>query len=358
MSLITTQTINWDTALGATQYIVKYKKSIDSIWITTIDSPIAAPTTFCTISDLDYCTSYDFSIEADCSSFTSTPQIITGTTLNNHNTNIVERFTIETPILNDESLNPDPNIIAIHKTSSSFGVSTKVIPNDGNYTDGYGHSLLCYYQDGTVIPLYSSYIVTLTASFWNNTSGSNGRANDIAVQPGYNCSTPIFPVMPTIGSPLKISYGFNYTYYCRDLTLLYIGFQISNYSGTEGFQILIDGLLYLNIISAPVKFQLYPIHLDSGSHIITMVNNYSTGASTVTPPLIAIEIYKNTLAELQAAISPSDLKIVFSTSWEFCKPFHIGTTLGWSCPLGYYLDTTDYLTTYDTTKLRCIKRAP
>ena len=362
MSLYTTQFLSWEGVTGATNYTVKYKLSSSGIWTTVDSSEIVgvggSPVT-CTITGLDYCTSYDFSIQSQCGLELSSPVIITGTTANNHSTYIYEKFSMETPVHNDESVNPYTNMIAVNNPVSNMSSSTaQLFIVDGHWYDNIGHALLCYYQDGTHFSTYTP--VPLTASFWNNPTSltTAGRGNAIGVAPANSCSSPVFPSMPdvSIGYTSGVSYGFNYTYYCNDISLIYIGIETSATACSYGLQVLIDGLLQLKITTTINSFNIYPLQFDPGSHIITIIHNMQNGTASVPTATIAVEIYNNTQAEITAASSISDLNVLFSTQQQFCKPFNIGSTLGWSCPIGYYLDTTDYLSAYDNSQLRCIKR--
>lgn len=63
---------------STTSYIVEYKKSVDSVWTTAPGSPTTS--TSLAISGLDYSTSYDFRVTAQCASGPASPVTTTGVT--------------------------------------------------------------------------------------------------------------------------------------------------------------------------------------------------------------------------------------------------------------------------------------
>lgn len=72
-------TLTWDSGGPATtSYTVEYKKSVDSVWITAPGSPTTS--TSLAISGLDYNTSYDFRVTAQCAAGPASPVITTGVT--------------------------------------------------------------------------------------------------------------------------------------------------------------------------------------------------------------------------------------------------------------------------------------
>lgn len=142
----------------------------------------------------------------------------------------------------------------------------------------------------------------------------------------------------------------------------YIGLGADNFC-----QFSIDGQLVValtgNSLNAPVLpcnpetiandknfryWNVFEWNFTSGQHIITMLglnqcsdpwpgsSFLAAGASN--PKAFAAEIYKPTsLATLTAATSTGQTGLVFSTASQVGKTYSVGTTIGFSCPVGFSL---------------------
>ncbi|HEY9658653.1 MAG TPA: hypothetical protein V6C65_09395, partial [Allocoleopsis sp.] len=79
---------------------------------------------------------------------------------------------------------------------------------------------------------------------------------------------------------------------------------------------------------------IYPVDLPAGTNYIEM---WALNDSSVAG--MAAEIYDQSLASLIAATELSDLTLLFSTASMVGESFDLGDSVGWSCPVGYSLDT-------------------
>lgn len=108
------------------------------------------------------------------------------------------------------------------------------------------------------------------------------------------------------------------------------------------FRVAVNGTIIIDCpgsVNGSANFNymnIYPITLPQGANIIEMwaMNTSSVGG-------MAMEIYDMTLAELTAAEDVGDLNIIFSTANMFGEPFNLGETVGYSCPVDYYLNPDD-----------------
>lgn len=322
---LTTQVITWTASATATSYIVQYRVTGSPTWITF--ATVTAPTTTSTITGLAYCTSYDFQVTAVCPSGNSSPAIFTGTTLTNYGGIVNEKFSVTAATANPQGTNPIPGMVATNVRSTTFG-SLGTARTEFGYTQG---------GDGGT---WSNAV----GSFWLNPTSSTlyGRLNNCAVWAGDGTTAYTTSLA---GQML----GFNYTHYSSTPTTLYVGI-----GGGYNNYILVDGQVILLGATGIYSWRMFPVNLQAGTRIIT-VGALCSGSGS--PFAFGAEIYNNTSAEILAATSLVQLNIVYSTSNEFGQPFHVGTTLGWSCSPGYYLDTSDGLTLAgDFSSLRCVKR--
>lgn len=82
-------------------------------------------------------------------------------------------------------------------------------------------------------------------------------------------------------------------------------------------------------------WNIYPVELRAGDNFIEVYGMNTGGAAG-----FGAEIYDMTEAEIAAAANESELNIVFSTQSVVGESFDLGQTQGWSCPVGWSLDTT------------------
>lgn len=82
---------------------------------------------------------------------------------------------------------------------------------------------------------------------------------------------------------------------------------------------------------------IYPVPLRAGDNYIEM---YAMNAGSVAG--FAAEIYDVSLPQLLSATNEAQLNIIFSTKDMVGQPFDLGITVGYSCPDGWSLDTSNY----------------
>lgn len=117
---------------------------------------------------------------------------------------------------------------------------------------------------------------------------------------------------------------------------VYIGICADNQ-----FKFSLNGTVLVNctgLINGGNNFNymnIYPVQLLPGPNYIEMwgMNDGSVAG-------FACEIYDQSLASLMASTTLTDLNLLFSSSSLFGQPFDLGSSSGWSCPVGYSLDNT------------------
>lgn len=323
----TTQTLTWTASATATSYIIQYRTTGSPTWITY--STVPSSTLSIVITGLAYCTSYDFGVIAVCSSGNSAAAVYTGTTLTNYGGIVNEKFSVTAATANPQGANPIPGMVATNFRNVDYGYAGARIDT-------------AYAQNGTNVGGWT----TLSAAFWGNPTYSTlyGRLNNTAVWAGDGTTT--YPT--SLGGQIL---GFNYTFYSNTPTTLYIGI-----GGAGILYIMVDNQIILaDTTGLSTLWRIFPVPVQAGTRIITIgMNGNGTGAQ---PYAFGAEIYNNTSAQIIAATSLVQLNTIFSTANQFGQPFHIGQTLGWSCGVGYCLDTLDGLTLNpDFSSLRCVKR--
>lgn len=174
----------------------------------------------------------------------------------------------------------------------------------------------------------------LVPHFWiNGTLPFNG-AGDRNATDGRMNATAIWDLAGVSdGSPFN-----EYIGCVRKVTLTEAATYYVGMAGDNAIRIIINGVTVVDAINinsgANWNFwNIYPVDLIVGDNYIEMFGmNQSSAAG------FGAEIYNNTLAELEAATSPSDLNIIFSTASLVGEPFDLGITQGYSCPSGWSLD--------------------
>ncbi|TKC55288.1 hypothetical protein FBD94_25200 [Pedobacter hiemivivus] len=114
---------------------------------------------------------------------------------------------------------------------------------------------------------------------------------------------------PTLNEPVGILTSF----YVENSGNYYVGF-----AGDDRLKITIDNgqIVIPNIYNSFWYWQLYPVYLEKGTHSIEL-EGYNAGNDAdpgFNPGSIAIEIYNNTLSQLQGATSIASLNPIFQTS--------------------------------------------
>ena len=174
---------------------------------------------------------------------------------------------------------------------------------------------------GTINPL----VINNTSSYWASLSLSgNGRLNNVGIS-GTNMN------FEYVGLSKCININSGGTYY--------VGIAGDNYA-----RLYIDGVNYVNLTGFGVTenfriWSVFPINLTSGEHIIEVYGrniNNTIGA-------FGAEIYYPTgttpFNTLTGATSSGDTNPIFSTSDYIGQPWELGSTIGYSCPIGYSLKT-------------------
>jgi hypothetical protein len=116
-------------------------------------------------------------------------------------------------------------------------------------------------------------------------------------------------------------------------------------AGDNQVRFFLDGVLQVQMLPCEdptalnfFKWRIYPISLSQGRHIIQMEGYNCTFTSNENPASFGAEIYNNTVAQLVAATTMSDLNIIFSTRQMVGQQLDIGH---FSCPSGYVLNNCD-----------------
>jgi hypothetical protein len=186
-----------------------------------------------------------------------------------------------------------------------------------------------YTTDGAV---QSGYVTTTVATrpLWGNglENLSDGRLNKVGIWGVDNCTNNTFQnsINEWIGVSATITIATSKIYYIGIAGDNTVRLVINGYKVVEQTNIFDE--------SNSRFWHIYPVILQDGDNYIEVSGrNYGFGAS------FGGEIYDNTEAELIAATKESDLKILFSTQNFFCKPITVSATYGYSCNVGYSLDT-------------------
>lgn len=317
-----TATVTWPAVSGAISYKIEYKKSSDVTWI--IANP-AQVLLIQTITGLLPGTSYDFRVTPTCSSGVGGSTTTTGTTPCNITISVQQEYISQPPIAN-----PDTVGVATNRPKTTFGsVGTKIYPIGG------------YNLDGSIMTGFTTTNITGT-SFWNNPTSITGagKLNATCVWRSNNCIT---------GSGFSLLVGewigFEFDYYSNIAgKILYIGI-----AAMDLYQVIVNGAIVFSqtVVASTnwTNWHIYPFPVQHGLNTIYIMGKNTTGGAAT--PAFGAEIYDNTQSQLIAATSNVDLNILYSTTNEFCNPFTLGTSVGYTCPPGYY---------YSKRTNTCIKR--
>lgn len=136
------------------------------------------------------------------------------------------------------------------------------------------------------------------------------------------------------GAPFGEFIGFS-----RKVTVLFAKTVLVGIAGDNRVKIVVNGIQLIDMTNqngAPnfSYWNIYPVNLQAGDNYIELYGLNAGGAAG-----FATEIYDMTVAQLQAANSPSDLTLLFTTGSVVGEPFDLGQTIGWSCAPGWSLDT-------------------
>lgn len=160
---------------------------------------------------------------------------------------------------------------------------------------------------------------------------TDGRMNHGGLWVAGNITPPVYnPVGEYIGFARKITVA--------TAKVVYIGMSADN-----DFKFVLNGVTIVDTASASGNilgsanfnyFNIYPVTLQPGDNFIEM---YAKNNGLVAG--FAAEIYDISRAILLAAGVEGDLNIIFSTKDMVGQNFDLGITEGYSCPVGYSLDT-------------------
>lgn len=141
-------------------------------------------------------------------------------------------------------------------------------------------------------------------------------------------------------TPLNEYIGFARKFESPIAQVLYVAMCADNdFKFTLNGVVIVDtASAFGNILGAPnfSFMNIYPLALAAGTNYIEM---YAKNAGSVAG--FAAEIYGNTRQQLIDATTVADLNILFSTRDMIGEPFDLGVTVGYNCPAGWSLDTTD-----------------
>ena len=163
-----------------------------------------------------------------------------------------------------------------------------------------------------------SNIVILGNTFWSNFSGTtSGRLNNV----GLSASTSEW-----LGFSKCIDIVSGGTYY--------VGIAADNNA-----RVHINGTLIINFSGSNAdnfkKWSVFPFYFNSGTNIIEM-----EGINTGSASAFGAEVYNPTsFATLTAATTTGQTGLVFSTREYVGQNWQLGETFGYSCPIGYALNT-------------------
>jgi hypothetical protein len=315
--------ISWSPVPGSYGTRVQYKEEGTSVWITPL-SP--------TNPTLN--TSYTLSLEMGRYYY------IKLTTVSNqcNGGSIIKRiFVVTTSQCCPEgyTLSPDETycykIDEIAAIPPSGGTAQTAIasPNVaystcGTYIYDAGYSL-----DGTG----TSTQIPVTNPFWVN--GAGACANNNAIDGPLNRSG-----LWTSTASSGQSIGFSVCLNLSATKQYFIGIACDNYG-----KIIVDGVTIINQDQNALNTQyggtgisfkvwhIYPVTLTAGPHIIEMI-----GVNDSSVAAFGAELYDNTAAEIESALSYNDLNVVFSTKDYIGQPIQLGSGgTGYTCPDNYSL---------------------
>lgn len=316
--------ITWGAVSGSTGYLVEYRVSNTSTWITPNNEPNPTLSTFYDLT-ITYNVSYDVKITssgARCSPSSRTFQVFAplgaccppGYTLS---IDASYCYKINTTAATPPD-SPENTVATPYHTYAAYGT---VVYNLGYDPGGFG----------------SFTLIPLSNTFWNNQVG-----NTIA---GPNNRTGLWAAVTAANQDV----GFTACVTLPDDGIYYIGCFADNV-----IKIKLDGvtLVDMNVTNMAAYFEangypgigpfvtfyfwhVYPIALPAGTHVIEIIgHNYSDVAA------MGGEIYNASLSDLISAHSYVDLgaKLIFSTKDYIGVPIQIGSGgIGYECPTGYSL---------------------
>lgn len=213
----------------------------------------------------------------------------------------------------------------------------RIIVQTGTDSTAYGWGGANFYQPlkGRTLPLVEQgnnsfkdnggngsvvQVVQTIQGFWSNTSGSNGRLNEVGIQANV---------------PLQEWVGFTH---CMTVTDLNKTFNIG-FAADDDVKIKINGADLVTMLQSTqwshTHWHVFEVELNTGINVIEVMfrNTGNIGC-------FGMEIYQATQAQLMAMTTGSALQAVtiFSTITKVGSEFQLGTTLGYSCPEGYVLE--------------------
>ena len=303
--------VSWDAVAGATGYLIEYRASTDSVWITPSTS--ANPTLF-TYYDLvlDTGATYYIRVSTQGTACISKYSLVTlmvpsgnccpvGYTLSPDETYCFqENTTSPTVEQSDICLAPSTRI-------EYSGVGTKL------FTSGYSSDLSS-----------ANYTLLTNVSQWKSSSSANGPMNRNGVWVDTDCNGTKDPL--TAGQILQITIPIT----SSTAETVYVGV-----AGDNQFRVDVNGATVVerNNPSDNDNFYywyVFPVVLNSGTTYFTF---QWVGDGTVNDAGAAV-IYNNTSTQISSATNDSQLDIIFQTQDYIGEHIDIAT-----CPSGYFLDT-------------------
>lgn len=241
--------------------------------------------------------------------------------------------------------------------TSSGGTPGTVGAAPGNQLYGYmgGYIMQPGYGidgNGSVLMQLTTAHVWVNGNFVGDQSGyttTDGRLNRAGIWVAGNVN----------GSPESEWIGFSRKITLTQAKTMYVGLAADN-----EYRLHVNGVTILDnvvTISSPNLgttqenfrgWMIYPVALNAGDNYIEMLAQnlpLANGQTGTNPASFAAEIYDATAAELQACTTVSQIEtglngggtpiLIFSTKNMVGQPFNLGTTVGYSCPAGWSLDT-------------------
>lgn len=199
-------------------------------------------------------------------------------------------------------------------------IENVTLPLVRNNSDGYNTL-----REGNIGgPAFTS-VTFVTSAFWGqnpNPGGIYGRLNASGVKRSSG------PLSEWVGFSVCIDIPTTKTYY--------IGIGANN-----AVRFTLDGELIINLDDVTNTdnlkvWHMIPVTMTSGKHIIEIEGRNDDDFNATA---FGAEIYSETLENLTGATTTGDTGLIFSTFDRIGGEFDLGTTIGYTCPSGYSLDT-------------------
>lgn len=215
--------------------------------------------------------------------------------------------------------------------------TNQVTVQTGNNSTAYGWGGANFYQplNALVLPLVEQGTNTFKQNngagavvpvaqnvqgIWDNTSGSNGRLNDV----GINANVP---VQEWVGFTHCLTAN-------QEQRVFNIGF-----GADDDVKIKLNGTeiisMTLNSQFSHTHWHVFEVEMNPGLNVIEVVFRNTGGIGC-----FGMEIYRATQSQLisMASLAALSAVTVFSTINKVGSTFQLGTTLGYTCPPGYVLE--------------------